>query len=87
MGQEATGYCPFRKSQPIALKYGVSQGSVLGLILFSLYSESFTSIIQRPNFIRHCYADDTQIYKSTVIPKESRELYDSLWNCMNDVSG
>lgn len=49
-------------SSPQELHYGVPQGSVLGPILFSLYSSKLTEIIEAHGLDYHVYADDTQIY-------------------------
>ena len=72
-------------SHPAALHYGVPQGSVLGPILFSLYTNPITSIIHSHSSIDyHFYADDTQLY-ITLSPGNFFHSIQKLKNCLNDI--
>ena len=49
-------------SSPTNLKYGVPQGSVLGPILFNLYTTPLSSLISSHSLDHELFADDTQMY-------------------------
>ena len=72
-------------SHPASLQYGVPQGSVLGPILFSLYTNPISSIIHSHSSIDyHFYADDTQLYIS-LSPANLSHSIQKLKNCLNDI--
>ena len=79
-GRVQTIYCTLAEER--ALRFGVPQGSVVGPILFTMYSASLQDIITQHEL--NMYADDTQLY---VIfhPSDKNSAVQKLVTCVNDI--
>ena len=66
------------------IRCGVPQGSVLGPILFILYTQPLSCVIGNHPVSHQLYADDTQIYSSSS-PSEISATIHNMEKCICDV--
>lgn len=74
-------------STEVMLDFGVPQGSVLGPILFTLYTMPIGQIARRHELQAHFYADDTQLYLTfnPTISKDEEQAVEQVEACLKDV--
>ena len=69
---------------PSSIFTGIPQGSVLGPLLFSLYTSPVSQIFTKASISYHLYADDTQIYIS-FSPNQSHDSLSLLSSTLDEV--
>ena len=74
------------KSSPSLLTCGDPQGSVLGQILFILYTQPLSGVICHQLVSHHMLAVDTELYKC-YSPSEAFTLGRTIEACISDVKG
>jgi len=77
--------CGSSNSHPAVVKFGVPLGSVLGPILFLLYTVDLLRLIELHNLHPHLYTDDAQIY-GFCRPGATAQLQDHMTACVDDVA-
>ena len=72
-------------SSPVSLTYGVPQGSVLGPVLFVMYTQPLGDVIHSHGVQYHLFADDVQLYVNLSPPGNDGTL-SNLEACVDDIS-
>ena len=71
-------------SRTYNILFGVPQGSILGPLLFILYTSNIVNIASRHGILIHLYADDTQLYIKLSVHDIS-DAKSKLINCVKDI--
>ena len=77
-------HCSASYLPPAAISHGVPQGSVLGPILFLLYTADLHHLIRNHSLHLHAYADDILLYGFSP-PSDCEDLKQRIATCILDV--
>ena len=72
-------------SRLLCMLWGVPQGSVLGPILFSIYSQPICDIARKYGVEIHTYADDTELYLTSKSSDSMDPCIEKMQQCISEI--